>query len=96
MLTPPLQNGNVFGEIVYTKSCCGFFDPSMKDGTYISWRDQLKAYMTAPNLDPGHLTNTQVDAITVFTHSLSPMKEHLALIKEKHHVDNVEELSRRL
>ena len=68
----------------------------MKDGTDISWRDQLKAYMTARNLDPGHLTNTQVDAITVFARSLSPVKERLALIKKKHHADDVEELSRRL
>ena len=68
----------------------------MKDGIYISWRDQLNAYMTAGNLDPGHLTNTEVDAITVVAHSLSPVKERLALIRKKHHADDVKELSRRL
>ena len=86
----------MYGEIAYANSWCGFFDPGRKDGTYISWRDQLKAYMTAHNLDPGHLTNTQVDAITVFACSLSPVEERLALIKKKHHADDVEELSRRL
>ena len=52
--------------------------------------------MTAHNLDPGPLTNTQVDAITVFARSLSAVKERLALIKKKHHTDDVKELSRRL
>ena len=52
--------------------------------------------MTARNLDPGHLTNTQVDVLTVLARSLSPMKERLALTKKNHHADDVEELSRRL
>ena len=85
----------MYGEIGYAKSWCGFFDPGMKDGTYISWRDQLTAYMTARNLGPGDLTNTQVDAITVFARSLSPVKECLTLIKQKDHADDVEKLSHR-
>ena len=50
--------------------------------------------MTARNLDPGHLTYTQVDAITLFARSLSPVKEPVTLIKTKDHADDVEELSR--
>ena len=68
----------------------------MTDGTYYDWREQLKAYMTAHKLDPGHLTNSQVDAVTVFARSLSPVKARLALIKKKHHADDLGELSRRL
>ena len=86
----------MYGEIAYAKSWYGFFDPGMNDGTYIAWCDQLKAYMTARNLDPGHLTNSQVDAITDFARSLYPVKERLTLIKKNGHVDDVEELGRLL
>ena len=52
--------------------------------------------MTASNLDPGHLTKTQVNAITVFAHPLLPVKERLALIKQKYHGEDVDELRPRL
>ena len=52
--------------------------------------------MTARNLDPGHLTDTQVDAITVFARALTPVKDQVVLIKKKHHPDDVKELPRQL
>ena len=52
--------------------------------------------MTARNLDPGHLTDTQVDAITVFARALTPVKDSVILINKKHHKDDVKELTRQL
>ena len=49
--------------------------------------------MTARNLDPGYRTDTQVDAITVFTGAHTPMKDQLVLIKKKHLPDDVKELT---
>ena len=86
----------MFGDIAYAKWWCGFFDPGITSGAYIGWREQLKAYMTARNLDPGHLTDTQVDAITVFARALTPVKDRVTLIKKKHHTDDVRELTRHL
>ena len=83
----------MFGDIGYAKSWCGFFDSGITSGAYIDWREQLKAYMTARNLDPGHLTDTQVDAITVFARILTPMKYRVVLIKKKHHPDDDKELT---
>ena len=50
--------------------------------------------MTARNLDPGHLTDTQVDAITVFARALTPVKDQVVLIKKKQHPGGVGELAR--
>ena len=86
----------MFGDIAYAKSWCGFFDPGITSVAYKGWREQLKANMTARNLDPGHLTDTQVDAITVFACALTPVKDQVVLIKKKHHPHDVNELTRQL
>ena len=52
--------------------------------------------MTASNHDPGHLTDIQVDAITVLGLALTPVKDHVVLIKQKHHLDHVKELTRQV
>jgi len=52
--------------------------------------------MTARNLDPGHLTDAQVEAITVFARALLPVKDPVTNIKKNHHPDDVVELSRHL
>jgi len=52
--------------------------------------------MTARNLDPGHLTDAQVEAITLFARPLPPMKDRVTHINQNHHPDDVVELSRHL
>ena len=81
---------------MYAKSWCGFFDPGVTSGAYFDWREQLKAYMTARNLDPGHLTDAQVEAITVFARALPPVKDRVTHIKKNHHPDTVVEVTRHL
>jgi len=49
--------------------------------------------MTARNLDPGHLTEAQVEAITVFARAFLPVKDHVTHIKKDHHPDDVVELT---
>jgi len=65
-------------------------------GAGFDWRVQLKAYMTACNLDPSHLTDAQVEAITVFARALPPMKDRVTHIKKNHNPDEVVELTRHL
>jgi len=65
-------------------------------GAYFAWREQLKAYMTARNLDPGHLTDAQVEAITVSARALPSLKDRVTHIKRNHHPDEVVELTRHL
>jgi len=38
--------------------------------------------MTARNIDPGHLTDAQVEAITVFAGTLLPLKDRVTHIKK--------------
>jgi len=52
--------------------------------------------MIARHLDPGRLTETQVDSIFLFARGLSPVKERIELIKRQHHADDVMELNRHL
>jgi len=52
--------------------------------------------MIARHLDPGRLTETQVDSILWFARGLSPVKEPIELIKRQHHADNLLELNRHL
>jgi len=52
--------------------------------------------MTAPNLDPCHLTNAQVEAITVFARALPPVIHRIPHIKKNHHPDDIVELTRDL
>ena len=69
-------------------------DPRVTSGAYFDWREQLKAYITAPNLDPGHLTDAQVEAITDFARALPPVKDRVTHIKKNHYPDDVVELTR--
>jgi len=52
--------------------------------------------MIAGHLDPGRLTETQVDSILLFTRGLSPVKERLELIKRQHDANDLLELNRHL
>jgi len=48
--------------------------------------------MIARHLEPGRLTETQVDSILLFTRGLLPVKERIELIKRQHHADDLLEL----
>jgi len=50
--------------------------------------------MIARYLDPGRLTETQVDSILLFARGLSPVKERIGLIKRQHHANDLLELNR--
>jgi len=52
--------------------------------------------MTARNLDPSHLTDAQVEAITVFARALRPVKDRVTHIEKNHHAYDVVELTRHL
>ena len=52
--------------------------------------------MIARHLDPGRLTETQVDSVLLFARGLSPVKERIVLLKRQHHADDVLELNRHL
>jgi len=86
----------VYGDIAYAKLWCGFKHPRGQSSIYATWREQIKAYMIACHLDPGRLTETQVDSILLFTRGLSPVKERIQLIKRQHHADDLLELNRHL
>jgi hypothetical protein len=52
--------------------------------------------MTTNSLDPGHLTESQVDDITAFARAHPPVKARLELIQKSFHPDDVNELTRQL
>jgi len=52
--------------------------------------------MIARHLDPGRLTETQVDSILLFVRGLSSVKERIELFKRQHHADDLLELNRHL
>jgi len=52
--------------------------------------------MIARHLDPGRLTEMQVDSILLFARGLSPVKERIQLMKCQHHADDLLELNRHL
>jgi len=81
---------------MYAKSWCGFKHPRGASSVYATWREQIKAYIIAHLHDPGHLTESQVDSIVSFAHSLLPVKERIELIKSQHHPDDVGEFIRHL
>jgi hypothetical protein len=90
------QTRTVYGDIAYAKSWCGFKHPRGSSAAYATWREQIKAYIIARPLDPGRLTESQVDSIISFARGLSPVKERIELIKRQHHADDVWELIRHL
>jgi len=75
---------------------CGFKHPRGASSVCATGREQIKAYIIACLLDPGRLTDSQVDSIVSFARSLSPVKERIELIKSQHHPDDVGELIRHL
>ena len=50
--------------------------------------------MIARHLEPGRLTEPQVESILLFAHGLSPVKERIELIKCQHHANDLLELNR--
>jgi len=52
--------------------------------------------MFARHLDPGRVTEMQVDSILLFARGLSPVKERIELITRQHHADDLLELNRHL
>jgi len=81
---------------VYAKSWCGFKHPRGASSGFATWREQIKAHIIARLLDPGRLTESQVDSIVSFARSLSPFKERIELMKSHHHSDDVGEFIRHL
>jgi len=81
---------------VYAKTWCGFKHLRGASSVYATWREQNKASIIARLLDPGRLTESQVDSIVSFARSLSPVKEPIELIKSQHHPDDVGEFIRHL
>ena len=55
--------------------------------------DQIKAYIQAQSLDPGRLTETQLESVLVFVGALDPVKWRIQFIKKKHHSDDVKEVA---
>ena len=90
------QTRTVDGDIASAKSWCGFKHPHGASSIYTTWREQIKVYIVARLLDPGRLTESHVDLIVSFARSLSPVKEHIELIKCQYHPDDVEEFIRHL
>ena len=84
----------MYGDIAYAKSWSGFKHPRGQSSIYVTWREQIKAYMIARHLDPGRLTETQVYSMLLYTRGLSPVKGQIELIKRQHHADDILELNR--
>ena len=97
VLTASVIRGR-YGEISYAKSWCGF--PHLnRDGTkgpYKTWRDQIKAYITALSWKPGSLTDNQLESVIIFARSLPPVKSQIARIKNKHRPEDVAEVERQI
>ena len=52
--------------------------------------------MIARNVNPGRLTETQVNSVLLFARGLSAVKERIVLLKRQHHANDVLELNRHL
>jgi len=85
------ETRTVYGDIAYPKSWCGFKHPRGSSAAYTTWREQIKAYMIARPLDPGRLTESQVDSIISFVRGLLAVRERIEL-KRQHDTDEVWEL----
>jgi len=58
--------------------------------------EQIATYIIAHLLDPGRLTEFQVNSIISFAPGLSPFKECIELIKSQRHAEDVGEVIRYL
>ena len=52
--------------------------------------------MQVQSLDPGQLTETQLESVIVFGGALDPVKSRIQFIKKKHHSDDVKEVDHQL
>ena len=85
------------GDITYAKSWCGFGSrDESKSGPYYTWREQIKAYITALSWKPGSLTDDQLDSVVKFARSLPPVNSRITLIKTKHRQEDAVEVQRQL
>jgi len=73
------------------KSWYRFKHPRGISSVYATWHEQIKAYIIARLLDPGCLTESQVDSIVSFPRSHLPVKERIEYIKSQRHPDDVGE-----
>ena len=86
-----------YGDITYAKSWCGFKSrDESKTGPYYTWREQIKAYITALSWKPGSLTDDQLDSVVKFARTLPPVNSRITLIKTKHRQEDVVEVQRHL
>jgi len=90
------QISMAYGDIEYAKLWCGLFDAGVTSCAYFDLREQLQAYETALNLDPGYLTDGQIEGITVFAHALPPLKDPVTPTRKNHPPDHLMELARHL
>jgi len=51
---------------------------------YATWSNQIKAFIIACPLEPGHLTESPVDSIIWFARGQLPVKLCIELIKHEH------------
>ena len=85
------------GDITYAKSWCGFLNPrESKANTYLTWRDQIKAYITALEWKPGSLADEQLDSVVRFARSLPPVSGRITCIKTKHRPEDLVEVERQI
>ena len=70
--------------------------PSGASSVYAPWCEEITANMIAHHLDPGFLTESDVDSISLFAYDLTPVKQRIELIKREHQADNLLELNRHL
>ena len=71
-------------------------ESSLQKGAYGRWPDQIKAYIQAQSLDPGQLTETQLESVSDFAGALDPVKSRIQFIKKKQHSDSVNDVDHRL
>jgi len=76
---------------VFVKSWYEIKHPRATSSIYATLREQIKASIIAGHLDPGRLTELQVDSIVLFARSLLPVKGRIELIKSQHDSDDVGE-----
>ena len=78
------------------KLWCRFGHLQGSPHVYATWSNQIKAFIIACPLEPGHLTESPVYSIIWFARGQLPVKQCIELIKHEHHADNVWELIRPL
>lgn len=85
-----------YGDIAYAKSWSGFADPRKSTGPYITWREHIKAYLTAMHFDPASMTSAEWDQLLLFVKSLSPVRQRVEMLRKMYRPDDLEELDRHL